>query len=388
MSDIPSKIFEREIYQISIREIFEKGEDGNYINFDSTSDRNISTHKYRIPIHQRYNKWNIDAKQIVIDSVYKNYIIGGISFSRHTSNEGDGSFYFDIEDGQSRLTVIQEYLEDKFKYREKLFSERTEHEKNRFLSYVFSTETMTLSKSARSLQDSIGQHYFENFDRINRGASLTDNDKYWCYKDTPFVKFAIDLINKFKTDSNFDFMGAKKFGIISDGKQNRIVLEKICTIVGALVYDIYKKSYSRHYENINNPITEEKKTLINNFMDHYKKICCKIYSDMPKCDREKYIQFNNPGKFLSLIIKDYKTKREGISNQDKVKMWADILNIDRVSPNFMTKGTKTLFNQFTDGDKQNQELSNIIKRLGRVIQFYNNKEYTSQRYHIEYTNYN
>lgn len=123
-------------------------------------------------------------------------------------------------------------------------------------------------------------------------------------------------------------------------------------------------------------------------MDHYKKICCKIYSDMPKCDREKYIQFNNPGKFLSLIIKDYKTKREGISNQDKVKMWADILNIDRVSPNFMTKGTKTLFNQFTDGDKQNQEISNIIKRLGRVIQFYNNKEYTSQRYHIEYTNYN
>tara|TARA_Y100000389_G_scaffold178316_1_gene191382 strand:+ start:9321 stop:10508 length:1188 start_codon:yes stop_codon:yes gene_type:complete len=384
MSDIPSKVFEREIHQISLREIFEKDENGIYINFDSTIDRIQCNLKYRIPLHQRFNKWNSEAKHNIIDSVYKNYIIGGISFSRHSSDDGDGLFYFDIEDGQSRLTVIQEYLEDKFMYRGKVFSERTEHEKNRFLSYVFSTETMTPSRSARSSTISIEEHHYENFDRINKGASLSDNDKYWCYKNKPMVKFAIELIERFKTEC--PFMQTQNFGIVKDGKVNRDVLEKICTLVGAIWYDVYKKSYSRHYEQLSIPATNEKKNNVYDFMTHYRNIHAKIYSDVPKESREKLLQFNNPGKFLSLIIRDYKIQRDGVTNQDKVNMWADILNIDRASTNFMKKNY-TLYNTFTDGDKKNQEENNIIKRLERIIEFYNDKETISQRYHIEFSPY-
>ena len=383
---LPQKVFEREIYQITLREIFEKNEDGEYINFDSTVvPRTQCNLKYRIPLHQRHNKWNSDAKETIIDSVYKNYIIGGISFSRHSSNDGDGSFYLDIEDGQSRLTVIQEYIEDKFPFMEKKFSERTEHERNRFLSYVFSTETMTPSRSARSSTVSIEEHHYENFDRINKGASLSDNDKYWCYKNKPMVKFAIELIERFKTECRF--MQTEKFESIKDGKVNRDVLEKICTLVGAICYNIYKKSYSRHYENLGYLMTSEKKNEVYDFMTHYRNIHDKIYSDVPKVSKEKLLQFNNPGKFLSLIIRDYKTPRDGVTNQDKVNMWADILNIDRASTNFM-KGTQTLYNSFTDGNKKNQEEINIIKRLERIIEFYNDKENISQRYNIVYTQYN
>ena len=383
-SEIPSKVFEREIHQISLREMFEQDENGIYINFDSTIERIQCNLKYRIPLHQRYNKWNVDAKHTIIDSVYKNYIIGGISFSRHSSNEGDGSFYFDIEDGQSRLTVIQEYLEDKFMYLEKMFSEITDHQKAQFLSYIFSTETMTPSRSARSSPISIEDHHYENFDRINRGKQLSDNDKYWCRKNKPMVKFAIELIERFKTEC--PFMKTTPFGGRKDGKVNRDVLEKICTLVGAIWNDVYKKSYSRHYEYLSIPLTNEKKNDVYDFMTHYRNIHDKVYSDVSKETGENQLPFNNPGKFLALIIRDFKTIRNGITNQNKVTMWANILNIDRASQNFM-KGKQSLYFGFTDGDKKNQELSNINKRLERIIEFYNDKVTITNRYHIEYSNY-
>ena len=69
MEALPSKIFNRELAQISIRELFEKDEEGNYVNLDTTSDRDTCQMLYRIPGHQRYNKWSNDAKETIIDSV-------------------------------------------------------------------------------------------------------------------------------------------------------------------------------------------------------------------------------------------------------------------------------------------------------------------------------
>lgn len=384
-SDIPATVFDREINQITLREIFEKDEEGNYINFDATVDRRHCNLKYRIALHQRYNTWNKEAKNTIIDSIYRNYIIGSISLSRHVSTE-DASNYFDIEDGQSRLTVIQEYLDNKFMYLGKYFRDRTDYEKNKFLNYIFPTEIMTPARSSRNPTMTIQEHHYENFDRINKGKPLCDNDKYWCWKDKPQVKFSLELIDLFK--ERCTFMQTKSFGTVSkDGKVNRKVLENICTLVGSILYeDCYKKAYSRHYENIGRHISPEQKNLVFRFMNHYIKIHNKIYENFPKRIGEQTLQFNNPGKFLSLVIHDYKSVRNGVTNEDKIKMWADILNIHRVSPNFM-KGTQSLYNSLTDGDKRNQELSNIIKRYERIIEFYNNKRLIKDRYHIEYVDY-
>ena len=54
-------------------------------------------------------------------------------------------------------------------------------------------------------------------------------------------------------------MQTKSFGTkTKEGKVNRNVLEKICTLVGAIIYDVYKKSYSRHYEHLGIPISNDK----------------------------------------------------------------------------------------------------------------------------------
>ena len=388
MEALPSKIFNRELAQISIRELFEKDEEGNYVNLDTTSDRDTCQMLYRIPGHQRYNKWSNDAKETIIDSIFKNYIIGALSVSRHS--DGGMSWYLDIEDGQSRLTVIQEFLEDKFKYRGGYFSERTQHEQNRFLDYVFATDTTTPARNRPTAERNAvttDDHYFENFDRINRGKALEDNDKYWCMKNKPMVAHAIKLIEQCKDD--YLFMKTEKFNTKdTNGKVIRKPLEQIVTMIDALINGIYKKSYSRHYEKICEEFTEIHKRMVGIFMEFYKSIYDKMLIQMPKRDRELF-PFNNPGKFLGMIIMHFKdcicNEAEMDAKLEEAKdMWVNILNIDRSSENFM-KGAASLWNGFTPADRKNQEQENIRKRLDRVKEFYGDKVGCGGQYHIEYT---
>jgi len=384
-TSLPPQIFEREFNRVGIRELFKKNDQSEYVNFNALESRINPSKKYRIPVHQRYNKWKKEDKEFLIDSIYRGYIIGPISLSRHSQDTpGNRIWYFNIEDAQSRLTVIQEYLDDKFEYRGKTFSERSEDEQSRFLSYEFMTEEVSpLTSARRDNETTIDDHYYEQFDRINRGKSLEDNDKYWCKKDKPMVKLSIELIQKMKDEEEFSFMGCNSWLKIKKNKENRSVLEKICTLIGALLYDVYKKSYSRHYENIGKCISNEQKQKVYDFINFYKNIHDEMYNSLNRESQEKTLQFNNPGKFLGMIVRDYKITREGVSNDDKINMWVNILNIDRKSDNFM-KGKATLYNGFTGADKANQETDNIDKRLERILSFYGNKSIITQAHQIEY----
>ena len=381
---IPSAVFERELGQITIRELFSTGGDGSYLDFDATEDRSQTQKKYRIPIHQRFNRWSSDDKQSLIASIFLNYIIGNISLSRHPNNAMD--FYFNIEDGQSRLTVIQEFIEDKFKFNSLLFSELTEYDRNRFMDYKFSTDITTPSRNRGNSNMLLDDHYFVNFDRINKGASLSDNDKYWCYKSKKLVEIAINLIEDSKLD--YTFMGVSKFGgKDKNGKEERKPLEEFVTFISALVNNIYKKSYDRNSEYLDvkktngQPYSQIDIDYIYGFMEFYKSIHDTMLEQMPPRQREKVnVHFNNPGKFLGMIVMDYK---EYSPLEDKKNMWVNILNINRSSDNFM-KEKNTLWNGFTDANKKNQEEENIRMRLNRVKEFYSNKQETSDNYHIEY----
>ena len=379
LEPLPRPVFDRELGQISLREIFQKDEEGNYINFDATKVRDTCSMKYRIPIHQRYNKWNSEAKETIIESVFQSFIIGNLSLSRHS--DGQMGFYFNIEDGQSRLTNIQEYLDDKFKFCGGFFSERTQLEQNRFLDYIFSTDTTSPHRTRAVTNTTIEDHYYENFDRINRGKALADNDKYWCLKNKPMVALAIELMEQCKVD--YEFMKTAKFNTKDkDGKIQRKPLEEFVTMIDALLNGIYKKSYSRHYQKIGDEITTEDRAILNAFMTFYKAIYDTMITVMPKRDNEQF-PFNNPGKFLSMVIMDFRTDVVGITLEQKKNMWVTILNIDRSSNNFM-KGTGTLWNGFKDGEKKNQEQENINKRLTRVMEFYDDMESVSEEHNIEY----
>ena len=380
-TSLPPKIFDREFGQLTLRQLFEKDADGNYVKFNALDDRKeVSGKRYRIPNHQRFNKFSDDDKHTLIDSIYRGYIIGGISVSRHISED---SFYFNIEDAQSRLTIIQSYLDDKFTYKGKLFSERNELEKSRLLDYSFHIEEVTaLSSARRDNITSIDDHYFEQFDRINRGKPLTDTDKYWAQKSKPLVVKAIHMIEIFKENPHFDFMSCSNWlKKDKEGRENRSQLSKICTLIGMLKNNTYKNSYSRHYDKLGEEITDNDSIYINDFINHYKKIHDKMYELLPKEGNEQILKFNDPGKFMSMVVCDYKD--DSTSIQEKIDMWVNILNINRKSDNFM-KGSQSLYNGLTKADKGNQETNNIKERLNRIRSFYNDKENISNTFNIEY----
>jgi hypothetical protein len=384
MEALPNKVFDRELGSILIRKLFEKDEEGGYVALDTTSDRETCEKEYRIPEHQRYNKWTLEAKENTIDSIWRNYIIGSLSLSRQS--DGNLGWFLDIEDGQSRLTVIQEYLDDKFEYRGGKFSDRTQLEQDRFLDYEFSTDITQPSRiRPTTVLDPMTteDHRFENFDRINKGKALEDNDKYWALKHKPMVARAIELIEGCKED--YPFMKTDKFNTKDkNGKVIRKPLDQIVTLIDALINDAYKKSYLRHSENMCKPWTPSHEERLNQFMIFYKSIYNGMIDKRPRNSGEQ-IPFNNPGKFLGMIIMHFKQSEEdsGMSLDEKSELWVNILNIDRRSYNFMG-GTATLWMGFTSGDQKNQEETNILKRLNRVKEFYENKEETARVHHIEF----
>jgi len=373
---IPEAVFDRTLTTINIGELFQKNNNDEYTNIETTQDRTNTNKKYRIPIHQRHNKWKQDDKRTLIDSIWKNYIIGGISLSQQPFGR---QVYFNIEDSQSRLTVIQEYLDDKFKYKNKHFSELPDETKQRFYNYMFSVDTTVPTNHAIDNEGiiAIDDHYYENFDRINRGKKLEDNDKYWCHNDKSIVSYAINLMKELNI--NYKFMNTHDF----NGDTERRPLNNIVTMVGSLIYDVYRNSYERHYEKIGIPITDEMNQKVMNFMEYYKSIHDGMFEIRKKEGYEKF-KFNNPGNFLGMILYSFNEEVVDDATQEANKnMWIDILNINRKCDNFM-KGKKTLWNGLEEGDQRNQEKENMRVRFNRVKEFYDDKVNVSRVIHIEY----
>lgn len=162
-------------------------------NFDP-SDRVGSQKTYRVPEHQRYPSWPQSNKERLVESVMLNYPIGQITMTKHYQDENE---YFNIQDGQTRMGALQEFVMDKFPWDGKLYSELTADDRARFNTYVVQLD---IFKKERSMsQAEFNGIICEIFERLNSGKPLTDNDKYWNRKETP----AMQLLNKLKTSSEF-----------------------------------------------------------------------------------------------------------------------------------------------------------------------------------------
>ena len=61
-----TKCMDREFQTITLRELFEKDDDNNYINFNYTNrnEEDRYTLKYRIPEHQRFPQWQKEKNEI------------------------------------------------------------------------------------------------------------------------------------------------------------------------------------------------------------------------------------------------------------------------------------------------------------------------------------
>ena len=114
-------------------------------------------------------------------------------------------------------------------------------------------------------------------------------------------------------------------------------------------------------------MTPKQKKSIEAFIDYYLTIIDYAYSIKPRVNKEKKINFYKCNKYWGTILMDYNDTLT--TKEEKKKMWADIINIDRVSKEFMN----TIWNGLAKGDRQNTTREGITVRLERIKVFYQNK---------------
>lgn len=352
--------------QVTLGYLFRNDNDGVPLRFNNKARR--GNYKYRIPIHQRYPHWKPDKIDKLINSVLSVYSIGGIIVSKHIESNENGQFseYFDIEDGQSRLSILQRFYNDEISYRvtdvnRVKFSELDEDQKETFRSTIIPVQVL-INFSDDELH--------EQFERLQEGEPLKDKDLYWNRSDTNFVQYALNL-----TRENYwrnEFMGTTK--AIGDTYRDR--LPDVCALVSAFIKDEPNRhitsSFRKHYAILNEPISEEIKNNIRHFLEYYFSIIRTVYN-LPENDSKRMRPFYNVAKDLGMILIEYldnpnmRTVEQLSSFKNK---WVHIINYDINNEDFM-KGRKLLWTGLTSAEKQNTHDPSLRARVNRVNQFYN-----------------
>ena len=379
MEEIPSKVVKQEVLEsISLRELFEKDEEGNYTMFDSYK-RSNDTLEYCIPEHQRLPQWNKENKEKLIETIFFGYPIGTITLSEYRKE--DGNIKYNIEDGQTRLSVLQNYFDNKFICCGKKFEDLREIQKNSYLSYKIPRIVLRKCDNVTDAEHECNIH--DIFERLQYGKSLSDADKIWNRNDKSIVLFAIELIEKYKTDENY--FNNKNF---SSKKRN--ILPEFTGIICACLYlddfsdKHYLTAYRFQYRFINNKIiTDEDEEKVIKFMDLYLEIIKTAYScqhdKLKTIVKETNLNFQKCNKFWGVILQDY-LQNEISFNTEK---WTDIINITRLSSQF----SDTIWNGISKGNRQNTTKKGINTRLKRLNDFYENKNAIAAEHGIKWENY-
>ena len=373
----------------TLYEIFDINYDNNepkYFNYES---RNNEGMMYRIPEHQRYPQWNNDAEQLLIDTVFSNFPMNGFVVSQ--KNDPIGGIYYDIEDGQSRLSILQKFYNNKFTYKTingdaVFFVNLPDELKRRFENYSIFIEVMIGSNHSDEI---------EVFERLQNGTKLKDKDLYWNRKDYVLVNKAINII----TQENW--LGAYMNTTRGITDKYRNALPSVVTLIYSICnYHINKQeyeelskrktmwaSYRYQVKKLNEPINEQNEQneqRINNFLDYLNFIIEKVYNDYPRQPNEKVNTWCNMAKQLGLILYEWlenetATEQEKGNNQNK---WIHMILLDRQNDNFMFRGNKNMWNGLSSSSKQNTNDQAIKDRVERVNQYYNNPQATSTEYGI------
>ena len=191
------------------------------------NDRVGSQKTYRVPEHQRYPSWSQANKERLVDSVMADWIIGQITLTKH--NEPGGEEYFNVQDGQTRMGALQEFVMDEFPWNGNLYSEMTAEERARFNNY---TVQLDIFKKERTMsQTDFNRVICEIFERLNSGKPLTDNDKYWNRSDTP----AMQLLNRLKGSAEFGPLIRKYMWLNVGGGKGRSGLNHLIGLILGLV---------------------------------------------------------------------------------------------------------------------------------------------------------
>jgi len=224
---------------------------------------------YRIPPHQRFYKWTSHQESLFIDSIIQNYPIHSIiTTTRIDTTNATPTIFYDVEDGQSRLTCCWKFANDKFTIvydnRECTFSDLPSNLRTAISNYMIPFEELTFNGIlTRQQEQSIVS---EIFIRINYGRQLTHNDKYHACSHAPAM-----VVLKFLNEQVFKDQMKEFCGSIGTGK-TRSMLSDMCAVILAIAHgttDSLITSFSENYHLMQSPINDDSISRIRRFFAYY-----------------------------------------------------------------------------------------------------------------------
>ena len=314
-------------------------------------DRDIKNALILIPQHQRYYVWSKSQQESLIDSIMNNFPMPLLVFTEYVENNKQIWY---VQDGQQRLTTIQRFIQGKFKWNNKNFEGLDNRESRAFLGYQIAC---SIIKSPTDAQVA------DIFERLNKGKTLSHNDKFYNRKNEPIIDFTINEL-KSKFEKQF-----KMYTNLNIKKKQRTELSDV---VGAVIsicsnnVDNITTSYERIGGNLllNIDLTDEKKTLVIDAFDLYFK-CIEKSMETNEINKPKkcYLKLSNMfGIWLYWYLnirpnettkkqQKFSTERflwfaNQVQNKDKGKIFKDLLHGEQrnCTSEALEARTKHLFN--------------------------------------------
>lgn len=330
---------------------------------------------YRIAEHQRFPSWPLNKKQKLVDSIFRNYPIHAIIAIRHLIPDGiDVIEFCNIEDGQTRMTSLQEFLLNEFPCEEdpdspetsgKLFKELDTVHQQRFKNYQVTLEIF----SGRGITDDV---ISDIFNRLNSGKPLGDNDKYHSRMNTHIMQ----LMSWIKTHSELRTDIDMFIGPIGTGKTRKGLGDMVGAILAiATRHDArggqacINTSYEQNYKYLSMEVSVEQKTDIVNFFKTYFEMLKKTNGVVTA----KGTKFPTSGNVVS--IKPKKNLYSKLSGVLGLSVCSWILNNGTICDEIVwyvkqliqnPKYEPETFRDLTKGDIRNCQGASVARRLVKI----------------------
>jgi len=316
-----------------------------------------ATTMYRIPEHQRFPSWPLAKKQKLVDSILRNYPIHAFIMVRRHENGGENEFC-NIEDGQTRMTSLQEYLLDGYPSEAgdgvndgKLFSELEPIVKERFKNYSVTIETFF----GRGITDDV---IADIFNRLNSGKPLGDNDKFHSRMTTPVLEFLTELKSHPELRDDIE----KFIGAIGTGKSRKGLGDIVGVILAVATRGeeaggqaCINTSYEQNYKYLKRVLTADQRINVVAFFKAYFAMLHQV-NDAVNAKPKKHLYGKLSG-VLGLSVCSW--VQQGVIREEIAWYIGKLIQDPKYEP--------STFRELSKGDVRNCQGPSVARRLEKIV---------------------
>jgi hypothetical protein len=300
--------------------------------------------RYRIAEHQRHYIWQLVLQITLIDSVMKNYPIPSVLLVRCI----EGDMFYNIEDGQQRITTFYRYRHDLFEAmvngESKKYSQLTEEEKMQFLTFQIQCDIY--NSADLTMEDRI-----EIFQRTNSSKPLSDNQKFHSRLTSRQGKTLQWFLEHYSKQIH------KYFGQIGKGKTRSGISDLFGALISLQRDDRSSLTTSYIKNSSYMDISREQESIVSFFDEYFSLLDEEVDSRTHKINK-CYGKLSGPLGLALCSWIEYSEIHDALS-------WY----IGKITDN--RKYVPTSYRKLNAGDQRNCQGDSILKRLDKIIEQYN-----------------